>query len=113
MNPLFNGWVGLLEILNSTGKLAITLDGRFTYAKGCGQLGRCGSWIILIQLFWSTLSVRLLHPVVDPSTKQAGGIRVKVPSPQLVPINPIFRRLAVGEVQGGGDVGRDENDSKG
>ena len=50
----------------------------------------------------------LLHPVVNPPTQQAGGIRVKVAPAQLVAVNPIFSGLAVGKVQGGGDVGREE-----
>ena len=37
MNLLFNGWVGLLDDIDSAGKLTITLNGPRGYAVVCGK----------------------------------------------------------------------------
>ena len=85
MNLLFNGWVGLLDDIDSSGKLTVTLDGARGYAVIGRQLGRCKVGIILIPTScpaFSAIVRRFFRPVVDPSTKQTSGIRVKV-APQL------------------------------
>ncbi|MCY2943275.1 MAG: hypothetical protein NT142_01885, partial [Planctomycetota bacterium] len=80
MNPLFNSWIGLLEILNSTGKLTITANGGLTDSVLGGKFLRSFQvGIKLISTSGSTFSAivpRLLRPVVDPATEQASGIRV-------------------------------------
>ena len=88
MHPLFNGWIGLLKILDSSGKLTITLDGGFANTKlGC-KFGCCGASIILMRasLHGSRLGHGLLRPVVDPATEQAGGVGVEVAPAQLIAV---------------------------
>ena len=79
MNLLFNGWVGLLDDIDSAGKLTITLNGPRGYAEIGGQFG--GGWSIRqfvgsFSLHGSRLGHGLLRPVVDPATEQAGGVGV-------------------------------------
>ena len=79
MYLLFNSWIGLLEILDSTGKLAIVPNCSVGYAIGVRHFFGCvssGNFFRCFSLHGSRLGHGLLRPVVDPATEQAGGVGV-------------------------------------